>query len=239
MSDKLIEGGLVLTKVIIAVVIGVLEGNGAVYFFNKMPGTWLCDYDETPSDELLNPTTQRIKSSPWKYLFSMGFVILNIKLVMDDWQYAIAATAVLWILLELSLSDKKYSIVPDQFLILLCITAIGFIPFHGSWKTPCFGGLIGFGLMAIVAIIGKFAYKRESIGGGDIKLFFALGLIGGIKGILFIFAATALISAACFAYLISKKRAKITDSLPMVPYISVAAAIYLVLLWDINLSFLF
>ena len=169
MNGKLIEGGIVLTKVIIAVIIGILEGNGAVYFFNKMPGTWLCDYGETPSDELLNPTTQRIKSSPWKYLFSMGFVILNIKLVMDDWQYAIAASAVLLILLELSLADKKYSIVPDQLVILLCITAIGFIPFHGSWKAQLFGGLIGFGLMTAIALVGKFAYKRESIGGGDIK----------------------------------------------------------------------
>ena len=239
MNGKLIEGGIVLTKVIIAVIIGILEGNGAVYFFNKMPGTWLCDYGETPSDELLNPTTQRIKSSPWKYLFSMGFVILNIKLVMDDWQYAIAASAVLLILLELSLADKKYSIVPDQLVILLCITAIGFIPFHGSWKAQLFGGLIGFGLMTAIALVGKFAYKRESIGGGDIKLFFALGLISGIKGILFIFAATALISAACFAYLLSKKRVKITDSLPMVPYISVAAALYLGFLWYINFSFLF
>ena len=239
MNDKLIEGAIVLTKVIIAVILGILQGNGAVYFFNKMPATWLCDYDETPSDEVLNPTTQRIKSSPWKYLFSMGFVILNIKLVMDDWQYALAASAVLWILLELSLADKKYSIVPDQLVILLCITGLGFIPFHGSWKAQLFGGLIGFGLMTAIALIGKFAYKRETLGGGDIKLFFALGLISGIKGILFIFAATALISAACFTYLLIKKRAKITDSLPMVPYISVAAAIYLVFLWDMNFSFLF
>jgi hypothetical protein len=99
-----------------------------------MPASWLCDYGETPSEELLNPTTQRIKSNPWKYLFSMGFVILNTKLVVDDWQFALAASAALWILLELALSDKKYSIVPDQLLILLAVTAIGIIPFHSSWE---------------------------------------------------------------------------------------------------------
>ena len=84
-----------------------------------MPGQWLCDYGDTPDQELLNPTTQRIKSHPWKYLFSMGFVILNIKLFVDDWQFALAATAALWLLLELALADKKYSIVPDQLIILL------------------------------------------------------------------------------------------------------------------------
>ena len=230
MNDKLVLGGIVLIKVIIAVLIGVLQGNGAVYFFNKMPASWLCDYGETPSEELLNPTTQRIKSNPWKYLFSMGFVILNTKLVVDDWQFALAASAALWILLELALSDKKYSIVPDQLLILLAVTAIGVIPFHSSWKAPLLGALIGFSIMMLIALVGKLAYRRDTLGGGDIKLFSALGLIAGPKGILFIFAATTLLSAACFAYLLSKKRVKITDSLPMVPYIATAAAFYLVFL---------
>ena len=230
MNDKLVLGGIVLIKVIIAVLIGVLQGNGAVYFFNKMPASWLCDYGETPSEELLNPTTQRIKSNPWKYLFSMGFVILNTKLVVDDWQFALAASAALWILLELALSDKKYSIVPDQLLILLAVTAIGVIPFHSSWKAPLLGALIGFSIMMLIALVGKLAYRRDTLGGGDIKLFSALGLIAGPKGILFIFAATTLLSAACFAYLLSKKRVKITDSLPMVPYIATAAAFHLVFL---------
>ena len=230
MNDKLVLGGIVLIKVIIAILIGVLQGNGAVYFFNKMPASWLCDYGETPSEELLNPTTQRIKSNPWKYLFSMGFVILNTKLVVDDWQFALAASAALWILLELALSDKKYSIVPDQLLILLAVTAIGVIPFHSSWKAPLLGALIGFSIMMLIALVGKLAYRRDTLGGGDIKLFSALGLIAGPKGILFIFAATTLLSAACFAYLLAKKRVKITDSLPMVPYIATAAAFYLVFL---------
>ena len=84
--------------------------------------------------------------------------------------------------------------------------------------------------MTFIALAGKLAYKRETLGGGDIKLFSVLGLIAGPYGILFIFAATTLISAACFAYLIAKKRVKITDSLPMVPYIAVATAVYLVFL---------
>lgn len=229
MSDQFAVGGILLIKVLSAVLLGVLQGNGAVYFFNKLPGQWLCDYGDTPDPELLHPTTQRIKSNPWKYLFSMGFVILNIKLFVDDWQFAIAATCALWLLLELSLADIKYSIVPDQLLILLAITAIGFIPYHGTWKEPLFGGLIGLGIMTAIALIGRFAYRRDTLGGGDIKLFTALGLIAG-RGILFIFGATSLISAACFAYLIAKKRAKVTDSLPMVPYIAAASALYIVFL---------
>lgn len=230
-NGKLLEGGIVLIEVIFAVILGVLQGNGAVYFFNKMPGTWLCDYGETPSKELLHPTTQRIKSIPWKYLFSMGFVILNIKMFVDDWQYAISASIAIWLLLELSLSDLKYGIVPDQLVILLAITAIGFLPFHGL-KDPIIGLIVGFGIMGIVALIGKLAYRRETLGGGDIKLFSALGIIMGINGILFTFALTTLISAGHFAYLLMRKKAKSTDTRPMVPYIAISAGIYLLFLWD-------
>ena len=31
---------------------GVILGNGAVYFFNRIPGKWLCDYGQEPDEEL-------------------------------------------------------------------------------------------------------------------------------------------------------------------------------------------
>ena len=55
--------GEVIRAVIIcsaAVGLGVLLGNSAVWFFNRIPGKWLTDYDEEPSEELLHPTQQRI-----------------------------------------------------------------------------------------------------------------------------------------------------------------------------------
>ncbi len=34
-------------------VLGVLLGNGAVYVFNRLPASWLCDYGEVPKEDLL------------------------------------------------------------------------------------------------------------------------------------------------------------------------------------------
>ena len=62
----------------VAILMGILAGSGAVYFFNRMPGAWLCDYGEEPSEELLHPTCQRIKSTPWKYVFTGCFIIIGI-----------------------------------------------------------------------------------------------------------------------------------------------------------------
>ena len=86
----------------------------------------------------------------------MLFTVINIKLVIDDWQFAVAALCAAWLLLEMAIADQKYRIVPDQLILLLAVSAFGFIPFHGSWRECLFGGLTGFGVMAVCALIGKF-----------------------------------------------------------------------------------
>ena len=222
---------LIGVKCLAAILAGILAGNGAVYFFNKMPAAWLCDYGQKPSAELLDPYTQRVKSYPWKFLFTMFFVVVNIKLVTDDWQFAAASLCAIWLLLEMAIADKKYRIVPDQLIILLAVSALGFIPFHGSWRECLFGGLTGFGVMAFCALLGKLAYRRDALGGGDIKLFFSLGLIVGTGGILLVFGLTALLSAGHFIWLLARRKLKRADTVPMVPYIAAASCIYFVFLW--------
>ena len=56
-----------ITGVIIALVLGVIGGNGAVYAFNHMPAQWLCDYGEVPEEDKLQ--RQRINSRPWRRFF--------------------------------------------------------------------------------------------------------------------------------------------------------------------------
>lgn len=227
MTDLLIVG----IKCLAAILAGIFAGNGAVYFFNKMPAAWLCDYGEKPSAELLDPYTQRVKSYPWKFIFTMLFIIIDIKLVMDDWQFAVAALCAMWLLLEMAIADQKYRIVPDQLIILLAVSAFGFIPFHGSWQACLLGGITGFSVMLVMALLGKLAYRRDVLGGGDIKLFSALGLILGTGGVLLVFGMTALFSAGHFIWLLARKKLKRTDSVPMVPYIAVSVFVYIVFLW--------
>ena len=109
------EKQLIVTLIIcgVAIVLGILLGNGAVYFFNRIPGKWLCDYGQEPSEELLHPTCQRIKSTPWKYVFTGAFIVIGIKLGLEDLLFAIPALAAIWLLLEMSIADIKYMIVPD------------------------------------------------------------------------------------------------------------------------------
>ena len=219
-----------IVKYLAAVLLGVLLGNAAVYFFNKMPASWFCDYGEEPTEAMKDTSTQRIKSTPWKYLLSMLFVAAGVYLVRDDWMYAVAVVLVLWILTELAAADLKFRIIPDQLVILLAVSSLGFIQYHENWKSMLFGAAAGFALMGATALLGKFAYRRDAVGGGDVKLFAALGLVTGLWGILTVFALTALISGGHMVWLLARKKVKKTDTVPMVPYIAVSAGIYLIFL---------
>ena len=232
-GEAVMEKQFMVTLIICAAAIGigVLLGNGAVYFFNKMPGKWLCDYGQEPSEELLHPTCQRVKSTPWKYVFTGFFIAAGITMGLQNPLYAIPALIAIWLLLEMSIADIKYMIVPDQLIMLLVITGLGFIPHHAFGVMDCItGAAIGFGVLALIAVVGRLIYKKTAVGGADIKLFAALGLSLGTDGIISVFVISTFLSAGHFIWLMIKRGAKLSDERPMVPYISAAAIIYLVIL---------
>lgn len=217
----------------VSVILGIFLGNGIVFFFNKMPGKWLVNYGEEPSDELLHPTHQRIKSTPWKYVFTGFFICLGIYLGISDPYLAIPSVFMMWLLVEMSISDILYMIVPDQLIILLIICAFGFIPYYSDIKFMGYGLVAGFGIEFIVYLISKLVYKRPMVGGADIKLFAVLGLIFGLWGILEVFVLTTFISAGHFIYLMIRKKATLKDQRPMVPYIAISSFVLLILhIWQ-------
>lgn len=222
---------ITIATCVIAIIAGVILGNSAVYVFNKIPGKWLCDYGKEPDAELLHPTRQRVRSTPWKYCFSCLFVMAGIKLGLENPIYAVIALITCWLLLEMAIADLKYMIVPDQFVILMMVAGIGFVPHHpGGPMEGIFGAIIGFGVMLLIGILGKLIYKTETLGGGDIKLFTALGLCVGKDGILMVFVLSTFITALHLGYLMARKLIKPREKRPLVPYIAIASTIYMVIL---------
>ena len=231
------EKQLLVTVIICAAAIGagVLLGNGAVYFFNKIPGKWLCDYGEEPTEALAHPTCQRVKSTPWKYVFTGFFVVIGIKMGLEDPLFALPALLAIWLLLEMSMADIKYMIVPDQLIMLLVVTGLGFISHHAFGVMDCLrGSVIGFGVLLILALISRLVYKKPAVGGADIKLFAALGLALGTDGIIAVFVISTFLSAGHFIWLMIRKGVRLSDERPMVPYIAAAATIYLVILHEMS-----
>jgi len=81
-------------------------------------------------------------------------------------------------------SDFKYMIILDSPLILSAV-----LVFILKWIyfgiTNAFmslvSGILVFGIMLLVGVIGKKIYKREALGGGDVKLSFIIGMTLGIQ----------------------------------------------------------
>ena len=77
-------------------------------------------------------------------------------------------------------SDVNYMIIPDVFLIvasiLIIITKLLSV---GLFKTllSIGYGIIAFVIMYLVSLLGNKIFKKETLGGADIKLFFIIGLI--------------------------------------------------------------
>ncbi len=221
---------IIVIKIVIAVTTGILAGHSVVYLFNRLPAEWLCDYGEEPSEELKHPTVQRIKGYPWKLMLSGLFICIAVHLVIYDWQYCAAAMVYSWSLAMIFAADKKYSIIPDQFVLLTAASAMGFIPFFDSFKDHIYGMAAGAGVMLISALLGKILFKKETLGFGDVKLFAAIGLAVGLKGTIAVLVMSSLAAAAVFSIQMIRGAIRRDDMMPLGPYICSAGIFYVVII---------
>ena len=93
-------------------------------------------------------------------------------------------------------SDSKYMIINDSPLIIsgILITIIKIISL-GLKETiySILSGLLIFIIVYLLMLLGNFLFKKESLGGGDIKLSFIAGLtLGPILGVFYIILASFL-----------------------------------------------
>ena len=210
-------------------VLGVLLGNGAVYVFNRLPASWLCDYGEVPKEDLL--MRQRINSTPWKVIFSCLLVACGVYLGASDPMYAAAAILLIWFLILISIADAKYMIVPDQLCVMAALCSIGFINYHESPLDMLYGALAGGLVMLAAAAAGRFVSKKDTLGTGDVKLMASLGFVLGFHGTVICIIGASILSAMAFSLLILWKKISMKDYQPLGPYISASAVIYILVIW--------
>lgn len=132
------------------------------------------------------------------------------------------------------ISDIEYMIILDEVLIfaiasiiVLYIIDIGF--YETSIKILCGAG--SFLTMLLIKKIGDSIFKQESLGGGDIKLMFLIGLVIGYEmSICNIFFATFIAFPIALFLLIAKK----DNIIPFGPFLSMSAIILYI--WGLNFT---
>ena len=106
------------------------------------------------------------------------------------------ALGIVTLLIIVSVSDITYFIIPDELLIFftgyfLIIIALNNGVLTALWSI--LSGFLLFSIMYIIMLFGNFMFKKETLGGGDIKMMFVFGLIlHPIIGIFSIFISSLL-----------------------------------------------
>ena len=78
------------------------------------------------------------------------------------------------------------------------------------------------------ALFSRAIYKKWALGGADVKLLTVTGFLTGFYGVLIVFVLSTFMSALHFAFLVITKRAELKETRPLIPYISLAFAIYFI-----------
>jgi leader peptidase (prepilin peptidase)/N-methyltransferase len=148
-------------------------------------GHVLCWYELIPivSFLILRGKCRNCKTKlSWLYLFSEVFCGLLFAISYYSfgfsWNLFIVLT-VSSLMILVTVSDLNYMIIPDRFIIIsaIIILLVKLVGFGFNTFLLSFGyGLLAFVFMFGVMKLGSFIFKKEALGGADVKLMFIAGI---------------------------------------------------------------
>ena len=90
------------------------------------------------------------------------------------------ALGIVSMLIIISVSDISYLIIPDELLIFFSGYFLIIRVFQVGIMNTLFSvlsGMVLFSIMYLIMLLGNFIFKKETLGGGDIKMMFVFGII--------------------------------------------------------------
>ena len=156
------------------------------------------------------------------------------------WIYSLLA----FNLIVVTFIDLEFQLIPDSIslvgIFLGIILSVIFPGLQGvfTWQrgllNSILGAIAGGGLIYLTGVLGKLAFKKDSMGGGDVKLMAMLGAFLGWKIAILIFFLAPFFGAPIGIYV---KFVKKEDIIPYGPYISLAG--FVAMIWGNKILSLF
>ena len=208
---------------------------------NKVPAKWLCDYNETPTQEMLS--NQRFNYKKYGVITTVALFLcyFGVLLTQTNVLTICLLFAIIWALLLVTISDAKYQIIPDQYTIILAVLccAFGVIDFfttqmfnNNIWFI-LLGAVIGFALPMLLNLVTRLLLSKDGIGFGDVKLLSALGLLFGFPYIFAVILISVFVALFHIIYLKLIKKAE-EIYVPFGPYIAIASCVLCIFYTHIN-----
>ncbi|MBO6145403.1 MAG: prepilin peptidase [Bacilli bacterium] len=171
---------------------------------------------------------------------------LSYKEVFPEWLNIIYACLFTSAMIIIMISDIKYMIIPDEVLIFFGIVLV-FLKLFISYKAGnihtiidggyelifiLLDGLVMFLVMYLIRLFGNMAFKKDSMGGGDIKMMAFVSMIIGWKlSIVVVFLASFIALPLSIINMYRKNE----HMLPFGPYLAIAALILVIGKIDFNM----
>lgn len=182
----------------------------------------------------------------FELLMGISFLIIYIKHIDATINYFDILLSIIFIssLLVIMFSDIKYMLIPNELLIVSTILVIVFRLLSGFHSEELnsfmdagylvlfmiFDAVIMFVIMYVIKKVGDMIFKKESLGGGDIKMMAFIALIMGYKMSIIVIFIGSFIALPFSIYNAYKKNEVM---LPFGPYLAIST----IILYLFNINF--
>lgn len=149
----------------------------------------------------------------------------------------IIAITFISMLIIIILSDYYYMVIEDSVLIFFGILLLIEKLFIYDIKTVLVSllwGILSFVMMYLLKLFGDFLFKKESLGGGDIKLMFIVGFIIGFDMSIITLFLSAFLALPISIFILHSKK---DHAIPYGPFLALAAMI--IYFTHLNLDMIF
>lgn len=172
--------------------------------------------------------------APISYQYPLVEAMTGLATVLIGWKFGLSwaflqALFLVSALLVVSFIDFSHQIIPDWISLPGIVVGLLFSWLSGSpglWSS-LIGGLIGGGLLWLLAAGYQLLAKKEGMGGGDIKLLALIGVFLGWPGVLVTLLLGSFVGTLAGLILILIWKKGRTFAVPFGPFLSTGAVIHL------------
>ena len=161
-------------------------------------------------------------------LFALSYVVFGFSLE------CLLSIVFISMLLIIIISDYQTMIIPDSVLIVfsaMIVVIKFFIGGMGEVGISLLHSIGAFTFMLLLKLFGDFIFKKESMGGGDIKLLAVFGLMFGFPMSMVSVFIAAIIGLPVSIILLKRKS---THEIPFGPFLAIAAILIVLSRLNIN-----
>ncbi len=150
------------------------------------------------------------------------FVVYNYGLTLNALNYLIFFS----ILFVISFIDAQTMLVPDPLIVIGLLWGVFYTVILGlnvGRVDGIIGGIAGALIIVLIRIVGKFIYKQEVMGEGDVGILAMIGLYLGYKSLLSVILLGSFTGALTGVILIIMGNKGMKSAVPFGPFLSLGA----------------